>query len=185
MGQPAGSAPSGSEVVPPALERKTAGESMSAREAILGRVRDALKRSPGAPVPPLPEVRLTIPQVSIEDRISSFCIALEKLAGRPFVADSAQSAADYVREIVGERVAVATDSSAVRECGVRYPPVEMSKAAVGITGADYGLADTGTLVVLSASDPRLASLLPPVHVALLKRDRILSGLDELLTILPR
>jgi L-lactate dehydrogenase complex protein LldG len=47
------------------------------------------------------------------------------------------------------------------------------------------LADTGTLVMLaSPQEARMISLLPPVHIALVARDRLLTGLDELLSILP-
>jgi L-lactate dehydrogenase complex protein LldG len=47
---------------------------------------------------------------------------------------------------------------------------DLGRAAVGLTGALAGLADTGTLVLLSGpSRPRLASLLPPVHVALVSK----------------
>jgi L-lactate dehydrogenase complex protein LldG len=80
-------------------------------------------------------------------------------------------------------------------------------AAVGITTADYAIADTGTLVLLSKkstnatrdsstesepagpSEPRadgeqhrLISLVPPVHVCLLDRKRIVANLTELLTV---
>jgi L-lactate dehydrogenase complex protein LldG len=50
----------------------------------------------------------------------------------------------------------------------------------GVSTALYGLADTGS-VVLAASpeEPRARSLLPAVHVTLLREDRILPGLDEL------
>jgi L-lactate dehydrogenase complex protein LldG len=50
----------------------------------------------------------------------------------------------------------------------------------GVSTALYGLADTGS-VVLAASpeEPRARSLLPDVHVTLLREDRILPGLDEL------
>ncbi|MEK7407872.1 MAG: lactate utilization protein, partial [Acidobacteriota bacterium] len=59
-------------------------------------------------------------------------------------------------------------------------------ADFGITSADYALADTGTLVLLSSSqEARMISLLPPVHVALVPRERLLTGLDELLTLLPQ
>ena len=49
-----------------------------------------------------------------------------------------------------------------------------------VSEASYGLADTGS-VVLAASpqEPRARSLLPDVHVSLLREDRILAGLDEL------
>jgi L-lactate dehydrogenase complex protein LldG len=50
----------------------------------------------------------------------------------------------------------------------------------GVSRALYGLADTGS-VVLAASpeEPRARSLLPFVHVSLLREDRILPGLPEL------
>ena len=49
-----------------------------------------------------------------------------------------------------------------------------------VSEAAYGLAATGS-VVLAASpeEPRARSLLPQVHVSLLRSDRILSGLPEL------
>ncbi|MGH9161771.1 MAG: LutC/YkgG family protein [Vicinamibacteraceae bacterium] len=47
---------------------------------------------------------------------------------------------------------------------------ELERAELGLTGADAGLADTGSIVLTSGPGrPRLASLLPPVHVALLSR----------------
>ena len=60
-----------------------------------------------------------------------------------------------------------------------------STAAIGITSADFCLADTGTLVMLaSREEARLISLLPPAHIAVVSRDRLLSGLDELLSTIP-
>jgi len=50
----------------------------------------------------------------------------------------------------------------------------------GASTALYGLADTGSVVLAaSADEPRARSLLPAVHVTLLREDRILPGLDEL------
>lgn len=49
----------------------------------------------------------------------------------------------------------------------------------GIGGADYALADTGTLVLFSAqSTARWISLAPEVHIVLLPVERILPSLDE-------
>ena len=46
--------------------------------------------------------------------------------------------------------------------------------------AIYGLADTGSVVLAAApEEPRTRSLLPAVHVSLLREDRILPGLAEL------
>ena len=56
---------------------------------------------------------------------------------------------------------------------------------MGITSADYALADTGTLVMLSSPrEARMISLLPPAHIAVVPRARILTGLDELFSLLP-
>jgi L-lactate dehydrogenase complex protein LldG len=50
----------------------------------------------------------------------------------------------------------------------------------GVSTALYGLADTGSVVLAaSADEPRARSLLPAVHVTVLREDRILPGLDEL------
>ena len=52
--------------------------------------------------------------------------------------------------------------------------------AAGLSEALYGLADTGSVVLAaSPAEPRANSLLPDVHVTLLREDRILPGLDEL------
>jgi L-lactate dehydrogenase complex protein LldG len=53
-------------------------------------------------------------------------------------------------------------------------------ADVGITIADFLLADTGTVVLLADERrPRCVSLLPPVHIAIARKDAILPGIDEL------
>jgi L-lactate utilization protein LutC len=50
----------------------------------------------------------------------------------------------------------------------------------GISRAAYGLAATGSVVLLaSPEEPRARSLLPSIHVTLLREERILPGLDEL------
>jgi L-lactate utilization protein LutC len=114
-----------------------------------------------------------------------FQAALEKLAGKVHVASSEGEAGEYVRGVVGEGTAVVSDSPVLRRCGLAPVTAEPSSVDVGVTGAAYGLADTGSLVMLADEEPRMNSLLPPVHVAVLERERLLSGLDELLATLPR
>jgi L-lactate dehydrogenase complex protein LldG len=54
-------------------------------------------------------------------------------------------------------------------------------ATVGITGVDFALAETGSLVVTSRTEgTQLASLAPPVHVALYRRSQLVASLDEVL-----
>ena len=54
---------------------------------------------------------------------------------------------------------------------------QCAAADVGLSGAVAALAETGTLVVQSGpGQSRLATLLPPVHIALLPTDRLLPDL---------
>jgi L-lactate dehydrogenase complex protein LldG len=54
-------------------------------------------------------------------------------------------------------------------------------AAVGITGVEFVLAETGSLVLTSRTEgSQLASLAPPVHVALYRRSQVVGSLDEVL-----
>ena len=168
------------------------------RDNILHKVRTALGRSVGQPTPQLPPPRIVVPTISIDAKIASFCQRLDALAGKTHVASSAADACDYVRRIVDGREAVASNALLLHECGVTALPSVRSgitdreelralcaTAAVGITSADYCLADTGTLVMISSrEEARLISLLPPIHVAVVSRDRMLSGLDELLSAVP-
>lgn len=57
---------------------------------------------------------------------------------------------------------------------------ELLAADAGVTDADYGLADTGTLVLLTRPEQgRAVSLLPPVHVAILPAERLVEDLESL------
>ena len=57
---------------------------------------------------------------------------------------------------------------------------EVFRTDVGITGGDYVIAETGTLVIHPKKGvSRLTSLAPPVHIAVMKRGQVLPSLDEL------
>lgn len=72
-----------------------------------------------------------------------------------------------VGQEVGPDATRQTRMDALGECGV------------GITGADFGLADTGSLVLVSGPGRgRMASLLPPVHVAVLPVERLVWTLAD-------
>jgi L-lactate dehydrogenase complex protein LldG len=168
------------------------------RDNILHKVRTALGRSAGQEPPPAPPVRLSIPSVTMDAKIASFRERLEALAGKTHLASSPEDACDYVRHVLNGRDAVASNAQFLEDCGItRLPSVRSdvtdreelralcATCAAGITSADYCLADTGSLVMIaSPEEARLISLLPPIHIAVVPRDRILSGLDELFTLLP-
>jgi L-lactate utilization protein LutC len=173
-------------------------EALMSREHILHKVRTALGRTAGPPVTDAPPVRLRICEMDPETRISSLLHRVEALAGKTRRAATPEEARAYVSSILNGKSAVASNAPFLRHCGIPDLPGVQSgftaapelralcaTADVGITSADYALADTGTLVLLSSpEEARMISLLPPVHIAIVPQERVLTGLDELLTILP-
>jgi L-lactate utilization protein LutC len=152
----------------------------------------------GQPPAPVPPVRLRVPEVDLEARIANLFANVEKLAGKTHRASSPADAFAYVAAIIGDRPAVASGAPFLRECGftalasvrTTFATLEelreaCATAEFGITSADYALADTGSLVLFSSlHEARMISLLPPVHIAVLPHEKILTGLDELLVQVP-
>ncbi len=59
------------------------------------------------------------------------------------------------------------------------------KAEIGISGVEFVLAESGSLVVTSRTEgAQLGSLAPPTHIALYRRSQALASLDEVLARLP-
>ena len=168
------------------------------RDNILHKVRTALGRSPSQPVPPPPPVRIQVPDVPMEDRIASMMFRLNELNGKTHRVATMDAAREVVAGIIAGKTCLASNSPYLAECGISSLPgvttgitdlatLRQSAASVdiGITSADYALSDTGTLVMISSpAEARLISLLPFHHVAIVPRERILTSLDELFSVLP-
>lgn len=62
-------------------------------------------------------------------------------------------------------------------------------ADMGITGVNFAIAETGTLVLIeNEGNIRLTALLPPIHIALMGTEKVIPSLDDLpvfLKLLPR
>jgi len=55
---------------------------------------------------------------------------------------------------------------------------------LGITGTYCAIAETGTLVVLTGADtPTATTLLPDTHIAVLRADRVVSGMEEVFALI--
>jgi L-lactate dehydrogenase complex protein LldG len=176
---------------------------MTARKQILGEVRKALGRTPGqAPrfdAAPLPAPTLRIPPSDRNLRVDLFIQKFENLGGKSFRVRNAPAVVPAIAELLAQKSAVASNSPFLRKCGItglvqvhagftdREELKEACAAAdIGITSADHALAATGSFVMLSSpNEARLVSLLPPAHIAIFPRSRILANLDELLSMLPR
>jgi L-lactate dehydrogenase complex protein LldG len=169
------------------------------RALILSKVRSALGRTAGQAIPEPPPSLLKIPDVRMEYRIEQFCAALQRLNGKTYRAKSKADVREHVERLLAGRAAIASNAPFLAECGIAaIPGVETgftnrldlrercATYPVGITSATFALADTGTLVMFSsAEEARLVSLLPPFHLAILPRERLLTGLDELFTRVPQ
>ena len=60
----------------------------------------------------------------------------------------------------------------------------MANADIGITEVDYAIADTGTLVLLTdKNQPRSVSLLPPIHIAIVRPENLVRNINDLFIIL--
>lgn len=136
--------------------------------------------------------------------LTQFESELLPIGVRVHQASSIDSAAEHIARIVLERKAktvVAADAEVVeridlpkrlRSAGITYV-TEASDAdlraiaidaGIGVSGVDYALADTGTLVLLARKgQPRSISLVPPVHIALVKAEQVVHGLDDLFGLL--
>jgi L-lactate dehydrogenase complex protein LldG len=168
------------------------------REPILNAVRSALGRRAGQAPPPLPPARIVVPEMDLETRIERLLASVSALAGRTCRAGSREAAREYVAGVLDGRPAVASNAPFLSACGITALPQVRSgihnreelrqicaTIPVGITSADYALADPGSLVMLSGpEEARMISLLPPVHIAVVPSDRVITGLDELFSLLP-
>ena len=57
---------------------------------------------------------------------------------------------------------------------------EMARADIGITGTDFAIAETGTIVLITnETQPRSISLIPPIHIAVMRSNVVVENLDEL------
>jgi L-lactate dehydrogenase complex protein LldG len=173
------------------------------------RMRDRLRTAVGRAR--LPGAELSHPGVFVrpavppDERIERFRRELTTLGGTVHEAATAADVVSIVRAAVGEAPAphvLAWNDDELPMAGVHVALAAaglsvvtqspdqarsdrhrrtLASAAVGLTGADAGLAETGSLVLASGPGRgRLASLLPPIHVALLRRSLISGSLPELI-----
>lgn len=152
---------------------------MTSRDEILALTRDALRREAGDPVPPPPPVLLR--EGAKVNLVGQFTRALEALAGKVVLVNSREEAPAAVDKAVNGRSSIASPKMGGQACSRE----EVAAVDVGITSADYALADTGSLVVFTESnESRLLSLLPPCHIAVIEESQIVPSLDDVFRLRP-
>jgi hypothetical protein len=154
---------------------------MTARDRMLTRVRVALGTSDDEPAPP---VWLDASHAD-KNAVTTFSEALTALGGKVIEVSTLAEARGVLEPILKGRRAIASAAPIVKACGLETPFSREAciDADIGVTSADFAIADTGTLVFLT--EPRLISLLPPRHIAIIERAKILMSLDELFSRVPQ
>ena len=161
---------------------------MSARAAILDRVRRA-QATGHVPRVDAVAVDLTSPRdpaVALE----RFVTELTAVGVENFVEASDDAVRARVQAIVGGREVLRWDDDRLpygvaavlpgASTGGSARDVQAA-ATVGVTGCAAAIAETGSLAMLSgAGMPRSASLLPPVHLAIVRRGDIRFSLGQFL-----
>jgi L-lactate dehydrogenase complex protein LldG len=107
-------------------------------------------------------------------------IARERAVRQAVTWDQALLGFDAAPALARDGVEVAAARAGEEDEAARLRHRERAaRAQLGVTGADFALAETGTLILLSgAGRPRSTSLLPDVHVAVFGRDRLLESLEQ-------
>ena len=168
---------------------------MPDREQVLHKVRTALGRHGGQSPDPPPALSLAPVDLDLEERVR---LLIANFPGQCARAASPEEARGYVANTLAGRRGVASNGPFLQTTGItalagvesniRSEPTLRQLAAeadVGITSADYALADPGALVLLSTSrEDRIVSLLPDVHIAVIPAGCILAGIDDLFHALP-
>lgn len=167
----------------------------SARDAILASVRGSLrgvKRTSAERADPQPGDPAIL--ATPAERLARFVQVLEGVGGHCTVArDEAGARAALARIALdlGAREVAVSDATLARRIagGLEDATVfdgwsdraRLLACDLGVTGAQWGIAETGTLVLDSEAEKhRLVSLVPPVHVAILEAGRILGTLGDAL-----
>ena len=164
------------------------------RSEFLARVRERLG---GSEVPPLPGLRTVTPASGDGRGFDRFAEELSKLSSEARRLRPGEIA-DHVAELgEGARTAVVAEGvggyrAAVEEglaraaCAILPLTRETAASAdLGVTGADFGVASTGSVLVrMGPEAPRVASLLPPLHLVILPEERLLPGFEELFAAWP-
>lgn len=176
---------------------------MTSREAFLERVRQSVREGnrAGANIP-LPERGSVGYQGGGPDPVDRFCTELLAAGGVGYVSPSPEDAVARVLDILQDKQArkvllsrealpnALNLAQLLRSRGYEVTLVDSVAAAewkesffqadVGISGVSHLIAETGTVVMMTSPEqPRSVSLLPPVHIALARRDQLLPDLFDL------
>ena len=162
---------------------------------VIENIRRSLGRTAQAPLSPRPAIYESRQPESPDSEIETFLKEIQKLSGvrqklLPSEIDAALKALVQDQNI---RKATAWETPHLKRLGVteilnslgvelvslHASKHEMALCDLGITEADYLLPETGTLVLTSSADkPRAVSLLPRIHLAIVRPDMLRADMHQ-------
>jgi L-lactate dehydrogenase complex protein LldG len=162
---------------------------------VLENVRRALGRSAGSPLGPRPEILPPRQAGGVEAEIDLLIKEICVLSGAARRIEAHQVEAALKSLVESENIRKAALWTAglpasldlagrLKGLGVEIVPGyaskhELAMCDLGVTGADFALPETGTLGLLSSPDkPRMVSLLPRIHLALVTQDALRPDLHQ-------
>ena len=172
---------------------------MSAKDEILARVRRALRDVPaGVPVEVDAPVTWQYRQpVEVGDLLEAFATKVADYRATVVRCPLSEVPAEIARALselgVGsvvlpsglegswrDAIGAAGISMAVDEAGQRLSHNELNATGAVVTAAAVGAAETGTIVLDHAADQgrRALSLVPDVHICVVRADQVVSGVPE-------
>jgi L-lactate utilization protein LutC len=176
----------------------------NSRDKILSKLRAARQPFPDAPPRPteyLPVTRMS--DFSPDALVERFVQEITLLKGEAFVVEGEEAACRKTLELLQTHnathvltwdarfIPVNGLHNAIRDQGIALtlPDIHdefraetlqhLERAEVGLTGVDFAVAATGTLIVSTgAGKARIPTVLPPTHIALIRESQILPRLED-------
>ncbi len=154
----------------------------TAREEILGKLRQAKHQVPDAPElnePVFPPVALPLE--------NAFKNQLECISGKVYLLNNEKELFDALKKSVSEfdPATVFCDETqlfpALKDAGIDYQQYEgpQNHVEAGITGCEFLVARSGTVMVSSAQGGgRQLSVYPPVHIVIARKNQLVESLEE-------
>jgi L-lactate dehydrogenase complex protein LldG len=171
---------------------------MSSKEAILGRIRSALKDVPqvspsedvavdwqyglrpegaaddmiGLFVERVEDYKAVVETVAADD-LAAGIVAVLTAAGIDSVVIPAGAAEQWHQAVADKGIAVVTDDPVLSH-------QQLDGTGAVVTGSRVGIAETGTIVLDHAADQgrRALSLVPDLHVCVIRADQVVSDVPE-------
>ncbi len=127
----------------------------------------------------------------IETDLGEYIVQLRHERPSHIITPAAHLRKEQVAELFHEKLGIpyTTDIPTLTATARKVLREVFLTADIGFSGVNFGVADTGSLcIITNEGNGRMVSTIPPVHIALMGMERIVPNLDDLalmLSLLPR